>query len=66
MDFFVNPEDLKGWVKSQPSSQDAANKILELTGNDREQDIQETCKSIFETDDETASKVLFGVLANII
>jgi hypothetical protein len=64
MDFFVNPEDLKGWVKNQKSPQDAAGKILDLVGKDKEQDIMDTCKSIYETEDENAANVLFGVLAS--
>jgi hypothetical protein len=63
MDFFVNQEDLTGWVKHQESYSDAANKIFDLVGKSKEQDIMETCKAIYETEDETAANVLFGVLA---
>lgn len=63
MDFFVNPEDLRGWVKSQPSSEEAANKIMELTGREREQDVIETCKVVYDTGEDNASKVLFGILS---
>jgi len=67
MDFFTSPEDLKGWVKTQKSPDQAAIKIMEIIGGDEEQDIVDTCKAIFEGDQEAnvdnASKILFSVLA---
>jgi len=67
MDFFTSPEDLKGWVKVQDSPDEAVNKIMEIIGPNDEQDIFDTCKTIFESDQQdvvdNASNVLFGVLA---
>ena len=69
MDFFTSPEDLKGWVQVQKSSDFAANKLLEIIGVDEEQDIVDTCRTIFDSQSnpeesaENASKILFGVLA---
>jgi len=63
MDFFTSPQDLKGWVKSQESAGLAAQKIIDIVGNGEEQDIVDTCNSIFNTDDNNASQVLFEVLA---
>jgi hypothetical protein len=66
-DFFTSPEDIKGWVRSQESADEAATKIMEITGRDDEQDIVDTCRSIFDQEDngsaDIASKSLFGVLA---
>lgn len=63
MDFFTSPQDLKGWVKSQESAGLAAQKIIDIVGNGEEQDIVDTCNSIFNTDDNNALQVLFEVLA---
>lgn len=63
MDFFVNKEDLSGWVRNQKSGDEAASKILDLIGKDKELDVTETCKAIYEKEDDNASSVLFGVLA---
>ena len=63
MDFFTSPQDLKGWVKSQESGDSAAQKIIELIGPQEEQDIVETCRAIYEQEDNNASEVLFEVLA---
>lgn len=63
MEFFTSPEDLRGWVKIQDSPDSAAKNILEIIGMEEEQDVVDTCRSIFETEDEQASKVLFGLLA---
>lgn len=68
MQFFTSPEDLRGWVKSQPNADDAATKILDIfQGNPQpsgEEDIVETCREIYKEDEDgNASKVLFGVLA---
>lgn len=63
MDFFTSPEDLKGWVQTQKSPDEAAHKIMEIIGGGEEQDIVDTCRSIFQGEDQTASRVLFDVLA---
>jgi len=66
MDFFTSPEDLKGWVQVQESSDTAATKLMDIVGLEEEQDIVDTCRSIYhEKEDmaENASKILFGVLA---
>lgn len=63
MEFFTSPEDLKGWVKSQESSDSAAQKLMEIIGPTEEQDVVETCKAIFDTEDNNASEILFEVLA---
>jgi len=67
MEFFTSPEDLMGWVKIQESPDAAARRLLEITEFEDEQDITETCRAIFEGEDEvnssTASEALFGVLA---
>jgi len=77
MQFFTSPEDLKGWVKSQPSADAASSKILglitqfpqqELVERRPEQDsIIETCKKIYdqvEEKDAVDSQTLFGILSN--
>lgn len=67
MEFFVNPEDLKGWVINQPSSGEAAMKIQEIIGKGNQADIEETCKSIKDNEDEkaqeSAAMALYGILA---
>jgi hypothetical protein len=67
MEFFTSPEDLMGWVRVQENPDDAATKIMEIIGNGEEQDVVETCRTIFESQDESsvenASRILFGVLA---
>jgi len=63
MDFFTSPEDLRGWIKTQKSPDEAAHKIMEIIGKEEEQDIVDTCRSIFQGEDQTASRILFDVLA---
>ena len=67
MEFFTSPEDLKGWVKTQESPDEAALKIMDIIGKNEEMDIVDTCRAIFEGEQETgvdnASKILFSVLA---
>lgn len=66
MDFFVNPEDLKGWVLERDSADEAATRIMEITGNEDQQDIVETCEKIFGSEEDTgqqAAETLFSVLA---
>ncbi len=62
MQFFTSPNDLKEWVRHQKTANEAALKCLQVTGQKDEKDIAETCKNIFEGD-ENASNVLFGILA---
>ena len=71
VDFFTSPEDLGGWIKSQQSPDTAAKQILDMVkavsveqSSGHEQDITDTCKSIYEKSDENASKILFGILAS--
>jgi len=63
MDFFTSPKDLQGWVKSHESADEAANKLIDIIGNDEQQDVVDTCRAIFERKDDNASEVLFEVLA---
>jgi len=73
MQFFTSPEDLRGWVKSQPTPDAAVSKIMGIFQEEQkgqpsdasgEQDIVETCKEIYtEDEDGNASNVLFGILA---
>jgi len=74
MDFFTSPKDLQEWVKVQPSSQNAAMTIKDMVGivsdaadsisSNYEQDISDTCREIYDNNDENASKILFGILAS--
>ena len=66
MEFFVNPEDLQGWVKSRSSANDASKSILDIIGKGDETDVSQTCEQIFNGDEKAskdASDILFGVLA---
>jgi len=63
MKFFTSPEDLEEWVSSQGSSDEAARKIIEVAGKGSEQDIVDTCRSVYEKEDNNASKVLFSILS---
>ncbi len=66
MEFFVNPEDLQGWVKSRSSANDASKTILDLIGKGDETDVSQTCDTIYNGDEKEAkdaSNILFGVLA---
>ena len=70
-EYFQNPEDLKAWVKSRGSSDEASQELLQIIDNgedfseipDGEQDIVDTCRSIYDSDGGDASEILFGVLA---
>ncbi len=70
-EYFNNPDDLREWVRSRGSYNDAAKGLMDMitTNEDMsgihndEQDIVETCQSIYENDGDDASEVLFGVLA---
>ena len=65
MEFFTSPEDLGGWVRSQVSADLAAKKFLEIIGTGDEQDVVDTCRTIYENDQENiseeAQQILFGV-----
>ena len=68
MQFFTSPEDLRGWVKSCPSADVAATKLMSLFPQQPDikenESIVETCREMCKEDkDGNASKVLFGVLA---
>jgi len=62
MQFFTSANDLKEWVRHQGTADVAAYKCLQVTGSKDEKDILETCKNIFEGD-ENASNILFGILS---
>jgi len=70
-DYFNNPDDLREWVRSRGSYGDAAKGLMEMINTDEnmsgihddEQDIVETCQSIYENNEGDSSEVLFGVLA---
>jgi len=63
MKFFTSPDDLKSWVISQGKYEVAANKLLDAVGDKSQQDIVDTCKTIFDEKDDNAANVLFNVLA---
>lgn len=69
-EYFQNPQDLGAWVRSRGSYDEAAQELLQIIDNegnlsisDHEQDIIDTCKSIYEQQNVNASDILFGVLA---
>lgn len=67
MKFFLSPEDLTGWVRIQESPDQAANKIMDLIGRNKEQDVVDTCRTIYNGKQDmvdNASKILYGVLAS--
>lgn len=68
--YFQNSDDLRQWVKSRGSYDKAADELIGIIGENEfpneKSEIVETCRSIFENDDENddyASQVLLGVLA---
>ena len=63
MDFFTSPQDLQGWVKSHDSADIAAQELIGIIGQEEQQDVLDTCRAIFEKEDNNASEVLFEVLA---
>jgi hypothetical protein len=63
MDFFTSPKDLQGWVKSHESADEAAKELIGIIGDEEQQDVVDTCRAIFEQQDNNASEVLFEVLA---
>jgi len=64
MNFFTSPADIKGWVKIQPSADDAATKIMDIIGKNEEQDVVDTCRAIYNDQNPgSASEILFEVMA---
>ena len=63
MQFFTSSNDLKKWVKSFNSADEAALNIMEVVGKNEERDIVQSCRSIFDNQDDSASNVLFGILS---
>ena len=64
MQFFTSPEDLRKWVKVQESPDSASQRIMKIVGGEKQQDIIDTCRNIFEEkDSSTAAKVLYQILA---
>ena len=61
MQFFINSNDLSKWVKSFKTPDEASLNIIGIIGKNEEQDIVQTCRSIFENNKD-ASEVLFGIL----
>ena len=63
--YFTSPADLKAWVISRPSAQDAAQAIMGMLGGkaQEQQSIFDTCKDIVENKNDKASDTLYGVLA---
>jgi len=70
-EYFQNPDDLRAWVRSRGSYDQAAKELLNMINSeedlsqipDDEQDIVDTCQAIYEQEDQNASEILFGVLA---
>lgn len=62
MNFFTSPNDLEKWVKSYKTPDEASLNIMEVVGKNSERDIVETCRSIFEGKDGSASEVLYKIL----
>ena len=60
MKFFTSSNDLKNWVKSFKSADEASLNILEAVGKNEEQDIVQICRSIF--DNNSNADILFGIL----
>lgn len=63
MQFFTSPKDLKSWVKSFKTPDEAALNIEGVIGNKEELDIIQSCRSIFNDKDMNASDVLFKILS---
>lgn len=63
--YFTNAEDLGLWVKDRPTADDAARELMSIMKDKPipEKDIKDTCRSIFDGNDQNASSVLFGILA---
>jgi hypothetical protein len=63
MQFFTSPKDLKNWVKAQKTPDQAAINLISIIGKNEEQDIVDTCRTIFREENDIAANVLFGILA---
>lgn len=64
MQFFTSSADLEKWVKSQESPDSASQRIMKVVGVEKQQDIIQICRSIFEEkESSTAAKVLYQILA---
>jgi len=63
MQFFTSPKDLKGWVKSFKTPDEASLNIEGIIGEEEELDIVQACRSIFSDKGDNAANVLFGILA---
>ena len=67
MEFFTSPDDLKGWIKSRNSSEDAISALLNITKSE-DMAVSQTCRKIFDSQEdketEKDSTILFGVLAS--
>jgi len=63
MQFFTSPEDLKSWIKSFKTPDEAALNIEGVIGNDQELDVIQSCRSIFKDNDINAANVLFNILS---
>lgn len=63
MQFFTSSQDLKKWVESFKSADEASLNIMNVIGKNEEQDIIQSCRSICDNKDESAAEVLFGILA---
>lgn len=62
MQFFTSSNDLRKWVKSFKTPDEASLNLIEIIGKNEEQDIVQACQAIFENDND-AAEVLFGVLS---
>jgi len=63
MQFFTSSNDLGQWVKSFKTPDEASLNIMQVVGKDREQDIVQTCRSVFEGKDGNAAEILFSILS---
>lgn len=62
MNFFTSSNDLERWVKSFNTPDEASLNIMQVIGKESEQDIVQTCRSIFEGKDGNAAEILFSIL----
>lgn len=62
MQFFTSSNDLRKWVKSFKTPDEASLNLIGIIGKNEEQDIVQTCKAIFDNN-EDASNILFGILS---
>jgi hypothetical protein len=74
-EFFQNPEDLGGWIKSKKSGDEAATELMGViktlyqnvnVAEEDEQSIFDSCKQVYtqeNNNDNHAAEILFGVLS---